>query len=150
MTVAIDPGPWMRERGGLSSSPKILLRRTMRTIVSLAWAALFFLESASANKANWPRFRGPDGAGVAADQAVPVSLNETNRVWSVPLSGPGSSSPVVWGEKVFVASENRARGLVQLHCFHVRDGRSLWSKSVNVGAYRTCLLYTSPSPRDRG
>lgn len=109
----------------------------MRTIVSLAWAALFFLESASANKANWPRFRGPDGAGVAADQAVPVSLNETNRVWSVPLSGPGSSSPVVWGEKVFVTSENRARGLVQLHCFHVRDGRSLWSKSVNVGAYRT-------------
>ncbi len=135
--VAVDPGRWMGERGALPGSPKHPVCPTMRILASLTWMAFFLLESAAADKANWPRFRGPDGAGVAADQAVPLKLDESSRAWSVPLPGPGSSSPVVWGEKVFVTSENRMRGLVRLHCFHAEDGRSLWSRAVNAGLYRT-------------
>ena len=109
----------------------------MRRIVSLTLVVVFLVEGAAAEKGAWPRFRGPEGSGVAADQVIPSQLDEASRVWSAPLPGPGSSSPVVWGERVFVTSENRSRGLVHLHCLHARDGRSLWSRTVSVGPYRT-------------
>ena len=54
---------------------------------------------------NWPRFRGPDGSATAPDAAVPLSWDGTtgdNIRWHAPLPGPGASSPVVWGDAVFV------------------------------------------------
>ena len=109
----------------------------MKGIAIISWASLLLLESAAGEGGNWPRFRGPDGSGVAAGQEVPLKLGESTRAWSVSLPGPGSSSPVVWGNRVFVTSEDRARGLVGLHCYEAKTGTLLWHKEVKVGAYRT-------------
>jgi len=58
-----------------------------------------------AKKQNWPQFRGPDGNMVVASANLPEKWsNDTNVLWSAKLDGPGYSSPVVWGNKVFVTT----------------------------------------------
>ena len=68
-------------------------------IVCWVWAAL----TAGACGANWPGWRGPDGSGVASEKNLPLhwSTNE-NVAWRVPLPDRGNSTPIVWGERVFV------------------------------------------------
>ncbi|MHC5066612.1 MAG: outer membrane protein assembly factor BamB family protein [Planctomycetota bacterium] len=58
----------------------------------------------TAQEDSWPGFRGPGRDGVALDAAPPVSWNdEENLTWRVELPGPGSSSPVILGEQVFIS-----------------------------------------------
>jgi outer membrane protein assembly factor BamB len=59
---------------------------------------------------NWPRFRGPDGTGVADDPRVPETWSETQNVaWKTDVPGTGWSSPIVWGNHIFVTSVVSAR-----------------------------------------
>ncbi len=60
---------------------------------------------------NWPRFRGPGAAGVADGQDLPVTWNvETgaNIRFRTPIGGLGHSSPVIWGERIFLTSADTA------------------------------------------
>ena len=53
--------------------------------------------------ADWPRFRGPDGAGVSQETGLPTTWTATeNVVWKTPLPGPGASSPITLGDKIFL------------------------------------------------
>ena len=53
--------------------------------------------------ADWPRFRGPDGNGVAKDATPPTTWSDAENVkWKTALPGPGSSSPIIIGDRVFV------------------------------------------------
>jgi outer membrane protein assembly factor BamB len=70
---------------------------------SCATFPLILLLAAPCAGAEWPRFRGPNGSGLAGDAGLPVSWSATeNVVWKTPLPGPGSSSPVVAGDRIFV------------------------------------------------
>jgi outer membrane protein assembly factor BamB len=52
---------------------------------------------------NWPQWRGPLGTGVAADGEYPVKFSEENGVaWKAELPGRGTSTPAVWGERIFL------------------------------------------------
>jgi outer membrane protein assembly factor BamB len=52
---------------------------------------------------DWARYRGPEGAGISRDAAPPLTWSESeNLLWKTPLPGPGSSSPIVVGDRVFV------------------------------------------------
>lgn len=88
----------------------------------------------------WPRFRGPSGAGVAVDPAVPLQWSESeNLKWRFDLPGPGSSSPIVWDGRVFVTAysgygtgegESAPRDLVRhLLCLELASGKLLWTAS---------------------
>ncbi len=61
---------------------------------------------AAAESDNWPQFRGPDGTAVVADDAgLPETWSATENVaWKVPIPGLGWSSPIVWGDRVFLTS----------------------------------------------
>jgi outer membrane protein assembly factor BamB len=78
----------------------------MRTLASLLLSALIVPAVAqSAPPAAWPQFRGPNGAGVADESTLPVTWTTTEHVaWAVDLPGRGWSSPIVWGDTVFVTS----------------------------------------------
>src|SRR5262245_45530444 len=53
--------------------------------------------------ANWPSFRGPKASGVSSEKGLPAKWSDKeNLVWKLRLPGPGGSSPVVWGDKVFL------------------------------------------------
>ncbi|MGE0757506.1 MAG: PQQ-binding-like beta-propeller repeat protein [Pirellulaceae bacterium] len=92
--------------------------------------------------ADWPRFRGPNGSGTSPDpQAPPTSWSPTERVkWKVALPGPGSSSPIVAGNRIFLTCwsgygvdqeggrlEDLRRHLV---CIDRRTGAIQWKSSV--------------------
>ena len=72
------------------------------TVVIFAITTLLFCDPANAD--DWPRFRGAQGAGVATDSdAIPNVWSPLENVaWKARLPGPGASSPIVVGEKVFV------------------------------------------------
>ena len=83
---------------------------------------------------SWPRFRGGDGAGIS-DTQVPTELDEKSLLWSAPLPGPGSSSPSIWGNHIFVTGEDREKHTVSLRCLDARSGDALWTKNLEVGEY---------------
>ena len=76
----------------------------MRT---LALSLLFALSlTATLPADNWPQWRGPGATGVSSETGLPVEWSATKNVaWTAPLAGLGVSSPVVWGDRVFVTSQ---------------------------------------------
>ncbi len=53
----------------------------------------------------WPQFRGPGGSGVASSEQLPERWSRTeNVVWSVEIPGRGWSSPILWGERIFLTT----------------------------------------------
>jgi hypothetical protein len=54
---------------------------------------------------NWPQFRGPGARGVAHDARLPERWSATQNVaWKTPIPGRGWSSPIVWGQRVFLTT----------------------------------------------
>ena len=89
--------------------------------------------------ADWNRFRGPNGSGVAEGKA-PVKWSATDHIaWKAALSGPGTSSPIIVGGKVFVTcwsgygdGSQGEIGQLKRHlvCLSKADGRVLWDSTV--------------------
>jgi outer membrane protein assembly factor BamB len=59
---------------------------------------------------DWPQWRGPHGNGVSTEKDLPSRWSQETVAWRAPLGGLGVSSPVVWGERIFVTSQS-GRGL---------------------------------------
>jgi len=58
---------------------------------------------AQQSDADWNRFRGPNGSGISLDSDVPMTWSpKENIAWQVDLPGPGSSSPIIVGDLVFL------------------------------------------------
>jgi outer membrane protein assembly factor BamB len=56
--------------------------------------------------ANWPQFRGPNGNAVASETNLPTEWSATeNIVWKTAIAGRGHSSPVIWGNRIFLTSD---------------------------------------------
>src|SRR6185503_12662338 len=95
-------------RPPLNTEPAIRRYRRMRATV--AWAILLVLpaflsaDDADPERLNhWPQWRGPLNNGVAPRGDPPVEWSESKNVrWKVEITGSGSATPVVWGEKLFV------------------------------------------------
>ena len=92
---------------------KMTLNKTnCTTIATLGLiAATLPLGQAHANQfeetksSNWHHWRGPDANGVSTTAKPPVQWSPTNNIqWKVPVEGNGSSTPIIWGNKLFVLS----------------------------------------------
>jgi len=94
---------------------------------------------------DWPQFRGPGGVGRSDEKNLPSEWNEgKNLKWKIALPGPGSSSPIVWGDRLFITcySGYGVEGSVgnvgdlkrHLLCIHPDDGSVRWSKTVDSTA----------------
>ena len=75
---------------------------------------------------NWSRFRGPEGAGRADSIELPESLSEESFLWRVELAGRGHSSPVAWGELIFLTAEDQESGARFVLAHSAADGSELW------------------------
>ena len=133
----------------------------MKSILLAAVAAAVLLagQAASAQSDNWPQFRGPTGMGITADKSLPVEwggADAKNVLWKAPLKGNGQSSPIVWGDKVFVCTvdwpanvaENQ-RGEVQpqqhVACYQASDGKLLWDTLIPPGPWKKNDFRNGPS-----
>jgi outer membrane protein assembly factor BamB len=99
----------------------------VRHCLALSLAGLLF-GCALAAGANWPRFRGPNGTGVASDKDVPVQWTAQDVLWKAPLPGGGHSSPIVWGNRVFVEAATASERM--LACLDADKGKVVWTKKV--------------------
>jgi outer membrane protein assembly factor BamB len=98
----------------------------------LTLLALLALVAAGAWAENWPAWRGPEGSGVARERRLPLHWSTNQNVrWHAPLPGPGNSTPVVWGNRVFVTQAIPKEPRRTVMCFDKRDGRLLWQTGTN-------------------
>lgn len=98
-------------------------------------AALMAL-SITIHAANWPNWRGGvDGSGISTETKLPREWSSTKNVlWKIPLPERGNSTPVIWGDKVFVTQAIEAEKLRTLMCFARADGKLLWKQAVSYDA----------------
>ena len=79
---------------------------------------------------NWPQFRGPHASGVSAE-AAPVTWNVAsgeNLRWQTPLPGLGHASPIVWENRIYVATTVRPGVKAELKVGLYGDGASYSEK----------------------
>jgi len=84
-----------------------------RKILRSAAATRSALPKAAPEAGSWPSFRGPQASGIAEGQNLPDTWNGKtgdNVLWRTPIAGLGHSSPVVWGDRIFVTSAVSSKG----------------------------------------
>ncbi len=139
-------------------------------ISGLIVAAAVFTAAA---QTNWPQFRGEQSLGVASNRNLPTTWSTNQNVaWKTTVPGLGWSSPVVWGDKIFVTSvirdgevEPPKKGLYfggerrtpstntqhwMVYAFDWHSGKKIWEKQVHEGSPSTSIhlknTYASETP----
>lgn len=76
----------------------------------------------------WTRFRGPNGTGESEATTIPAQWTEADLNWKVELPGFGHSSPVLWGDKIFLLSGDPKTATRYVLCINAADGKELWRR----------------------
>ena len=118
---------------------------------SMTWIAVLAVSSCvsrlpahgaeTASRLDWPQFRGPGGAARSTDKAPVAWGPDRNVIWKERLPGPGSSSPVIVGDRVFLtchtgygidpqSGEEMERLRLIVLCLHRETGKVLWQKEI--------------------
>ena len=93
--------------------------------------ALVLAAASPALAENWPGFRGPTGQGNSSEHGLPARWSATENVaWKVEVPGEGWSSPIVWGDRVFVTAATDDGTTCRVICFARGDGNLLWNTEV--------------------
>ncbi len=107
-------------------------KRTCELTLALASVALFAA-------ADWTRFRGPEGAGIAESSSLPLKWSASENIaWKTALPGPGGSTPITLGDRIFLTcytgygvpdvAGDQANLKRMLVCLRLSDGKILWQK----------------------
>jgi outer membrane protein assembly factor BamB len=122
---------------------------------ALVAIGIIFGASTSPAADNWPQFRGPGARGVSDETDLPDAWSRTeNVVWTAKIPGHGWSSPVIWGDRIFVTSAEQLKGKTEkvrpglyfggerttayphrwsVYCIDFKTGKILWSKVAHEG-----------------
>jgi outer membrane protein assembly factor BamB len=122
---------------------------SLRTLLSACLLpAAIGVATVTLSAANWPQWRGPSGQGISTETGLPVSWSARENIrWKTPIPGQGHSSPVVWGDRIFLttaiegavvpghtAPEHLDRGKAFLHPDSVGVDRSNTLKVIALDA----------------
>jgi outer membrane protein assembly factor BamB len=123
------------------------------TLVSLGTATVRGAHGGDADPVSWPSFRGKDACGVADGHPTAVAWSVergTNVTWKVAIPGLAHSSPVIWGDRIFLTTAVRRDGdshlkvglygsptpepeegvhKMQVHCLDRKTGQVLWVRT---------------------
>lgn len=110
----------------------------MRFFISTTLALLGFTFLLSPVQAdNWPDWRGPLFNGSSAETGLPTVFSKKEGVaWKCDLPGPGASTPIVWGDAVFLtAVDENQNGVVAIRV-DAKSGKIVWSKKFGEGTHQ--------------
>jgi outer membrane protein assembly factor BamB len=131
---------------------------SMRWLVAVCLVACCI--GAAAPPGNWPSFRGPQASGVADGQELPERWNGgsgENVLWKVRIPGLAHSSPVVWGDRLYVTTAISSLGEAtfkhglfgegdaspdasvhqwKVYCLNARTGKIIWERTAYEGVPR--------------
>ena len=134
-----------------------------RTRWLMVWATIVLAATVSVRgQTNWPQFRGPGARGTATGEGLPGRWSATENVaWKADLPGRGWSSPIVWGNRIFLttvvnlgSSEEPKKGLYfggnrptppdSIHqwkviCLDLGTGDLVWSRQVHEGRPQSAI-----------
>jgi hypothetical protein len=112
----------------------------MKRTPVVCFSLLALLIATPLTAADWTQFRGPGGLGKSSDTGLPVKWSATeNVVWRTPLQGPGTSSPIVLKDRIYLTcytgygvSQNEPGDMAELArhvvCLDRKTGKTLWKK----------------------
>jgi outer membrane protein assembly factor BamB len=95
----------------------------MKTLLILG---LFYGLAFGALAQEWTRFRGPNGTGISHARGIPATITDSDVNWKAALPGTGHSSPVLWGNRIFLTTTGDKSGGVSVVCLDATEGKILW------------------------
>lgn len=102
----------------------------------------------------WPRWRGPSGQGLAVDSGYPDTWSDRENVlWKVKVPGRGNSSPVIWGDRIFLTTSYDNGGRRSILSFRREGGRQIWEAIAPKGSLERAHAkngYASGTPATDG
>jgi outer membrane protein assembly factor BamB len=110
---------------------------------------------------DWPGWRGPTGDGLSDEKDLPLTWGgkaNAHVLWKAALPGRGNSSPIAWGDRVFVTSaapltDQQVKDKVipehYVACYRATDGKELWRTTVAHGPFPDGY-YSIPTPATDG
>lgn len=104
-------------------------------LILLGGLAYFAFGRPSPWRQNWPNLRGAGNLGVAPAGQYPTAWSVASGAhiaWSAAVPAPGKSSPVVWGDRVFLTGGDKA--VHHVMCFDRADGSLLWDDKIAAPA----------------
>lgn len=104
--------------------------KTLPTATAIVAALTLFLLRGAAQE--WSRFRGPNGTGISQTKTIPSKITDSDVNWKVELPGTGHSSPVLWGERIFLTTTGDKSGGLFVLCLSAKDGRLLWRRDFSL------------------
>jgi len=112
-----------------------LPKRTRTLSPALIAAALFSVFTCTTPAQEWTRFRGPNGTGISHAKGIPTQISDADLDWKLELPGIGHSSPVLWGERVFVTCTGDKAGGIYVVCVSAKDGKVLWKRDFPLSPF---------------
>ena len=96
--------------------------------ISICLVFLVFSPTTSfAQESNWTHFRGSNQNGISADSLVPVCWNDTtNIIWKTDIRGRGWSSPVIYGDQIWVTTATADGKAMSGICIDFKSGKQLF------------------------
>src|SRR5262245_40206875 len=105
----------------------------MKTLPAILCSILSLLACPLKSQAQeWTRFRGPNGTGVSNTKTIPTKISAGDINWKAELPGSGHSSPVLWGERIFLTSTGDKSGGITVLCLRAEDGHQLWRRDFTL------------------
>jgi outer membrane protein assembly factor BamB len=102
----------------------ILLRFLLSAIAST-------LLVADSRADHWERFRGPNGNGISNDKNIPIKFDDKEGLlWKINVPGDGASSPIIWGDRVFLQTASLDASERSLLCLDAKTGKEIWKRSI--------------------
>ncbi|MES2696391.1 MAG: PQQ-binding-like beta-propeller repeat protein [Verrucomicrobiota bacterium] len=123
------------------------MRSSASLLASLAGLALFAPSTHAT--ANWPHWRGPDANGSSAAAKLPTKWDAASITWKTPLPGKGCSTPIVWGDRIYLTAPVDGKDAVL--AFDA-SGKELWRTAFTAeekGRHRNGSG-SNPSPATDG
>ena len=121
------------------------------SLISLVACGLMFAATFARGEENWPQFRGPTVQGIADAPNLPLNWSPDQNVrWKTPIHGKAWSSPVIWGNKIWLTSATADGKQLFVLCVDKQTGKILIDEKLfDVPTPQYCIpfnSYASPTP----
>ena len=127
-----DESYWTESKGLSSCDRRV--RLLMRQPLEILCCLLCLVPSVAAQE--WTRFRGPNGTGISQATTIPTKWTAQDYNWTVKLPADGSSSPVLWGDRIFLTTSDKKTAMRSVVCLSTQDGSSLWQHDFPGTTFR--------------
>jgi len=78
----------------------------------------------------WTQWRGSQGTGISEANDLPVQWDESHLIWTAELDGRGQSSPIAWGNRIFLTTASKGGHECAVVCIDRESGQQLWKADI--------------------